>query len=63
MGFLKNLVAAAKEADAKQKAEEAKQKAEMDAMLGGMGKLGKALKFVSDHVDGDDTNDPFKNDF
>ncbi len=61
MGFLKNLVAAAKEADARQKAEEAQKKAELDAALGSMGKLGKALKFVSDHVDDDDLNDPFKN--
>ncbi|MCR5182473.1 MAG: hypothetical protein K6D56_05580 [Clostridia bacterium] len=50
MGFLKNLVAAAKEADARQKAEEAQKQAELDAVLGNMGKLGKVLKFVSDHV-------------
>ncbi|MBQ7703598.1 MAG: hypothetical protein IJT40_04405 [Firmicutes bacterium] len=58
MGFLKNLVAKAQEADARAKAEEAQKKAEMDQMLGGMGKLGKALKFVSDHVDTEE-KDPF----
>ena len=63
MGFLKNLVAKAQEADARAKAEEAQKKAEMDQMLGNMGKLGKALKFVSDHVVDEDENDPFKNDF
>ena len=53
MGFLKNLVNAAKEADAKQKAEQAKQKAERDAMFGNMGKVGKVLKFIDDHTEDD----------
>lgn len=61
MGFLKNLVNAAKEADAKQKAEQAKQKAERDAMFANMGKVGKVLKFIDDHTE-DDKEDPFRND-